>query len=297
MLRSIAYTIKQALRQTARNKTMMFTSLFSITAMMLILGLFLILAVNVNIMTESAEEEFDMVEIYLEDSVTKTEINDMESSIKSLDYVKSVDYVSKDKAMNIMKDRWGNNGYLLDGLSENPLPASLQVRLKNIEDADRLVRYAKTLDGAEDVAYRQDEINKILKITHTVQVGALIIIIFLVIVSIIVVANTIRLTVLARGREIRIMKYVGATNWFIRGPFLTEGMIIGIIAALISSAVVGGLYAAFVNSSAKRILVMFSMTLVPASYLAVNIVVIFLALGISIGAIGSIISMRRFLDT
>lgn len=297
MIRSLAYTIKQAFKQTARNKTMMFTSLFSITAMMLILGLFLILAVNVNIMTRNAQEEFDMVEIYLEDSVTQTQINDMKDELANLDYVKSVEYVSKDQAMEIMKERWGDNAYLLDGLTENPLPASLQVRVNNIEDADRLVSYAENMDGAEDVAYRQDEINKILKITNAIQIGALVVIIFLVIVSIVVVANTIKLTVLARGREIRIMKYVGATNWFIRGPFLTEGIIIGIIAALISSAIVGGLYSAFVQNSSQKILVMFSTSLIPVSSLVLNVIVIFLALGISIGAIGSIISMRRFLDT
>lgn len=297
MIRALGYTIKQAFVQTVRNKTMMFTSLFAITAMMLILGLFLIMAVNVNIMTRSAEDQFDMVEIYLEDDDTDAQVEELKNDIENLGYIKSVDYVSKDEAMKIMRKRWGDKGYLLDGLSANPLPASLQVRLKDIKDADRLVTYSSKLEGVEDVAYRQDDINKILRITNAIQIGALIVIIFLVIVSVIVVANTIRLTVLARGREISIMKYVGATNWFIRGPFLTEGIFIGVISALVSTAVVGGLYDAFVQNASQKLLVMFSTRLVPVSFLVGNITIIFLALGISIGAIGSIISMRRFLDT
>lgn len=297
MISNLSYTIKQALKQIARNKAMMFTSLFSITAMMLILGLFFMLAVNVNILTQDARDQFDMVEIYLEDDADGSQLNEINEKLEGLSYIKDVKYVSKKDALKIMKKRWGDKGYLLNGLTRNPLPASFQVRLKDINDADRLVKYADKMDGVEDATYRQDMIDKILKITDNLQIGAMVLIIFLVVVSIVVVANTIRLTVLARGREISIMKYVGATNWFIRGPFLTEGIIIGVISALISSAAVTALYRAVTSSFADRILIMFSTRLMPVSFLASNLTVIFLALGISIGAIGSLISMRRFLDT
>ena len=102
---------------------------------------------------------------------------------------------------------------------------------------------------------------------------------------------------LARGREISIMKYVGATNWFIRGPFLIEGMIIGILAALISSGVICGLYSLVTVNISEQMLVMFSTGLVPVAFMTENLIIIFLALGMSIGAMGSMISMRRFLDT
>ena len=297
MIKSFFYSLKQALVQLNRNKTMALTSLFSITAMLLILGMFFILVVNVNLLTESAKEQFDMVEVYMLDDMTDDQINTIMDSVKTLDYTDTVEFLDKDDAMDEMKDRWGDNGYLLDGLQENPLPRSIRITLKNIEDSQELVDYVSNFEGIEKVKYNQSEINKILKITNSIQVGALVIIVFLIFVSIIVVSNTVKLTVLARGREISIMKYVGATNWFIRGPFLIEGIIIGILAALISAGVICGLYSLIIANISEQMLVMFSTGLVPVAFMTENLIVIFLALGVSIGAMGSMISMRRFLDT
>ena len=297
MIKSFFYSLKQALVQLNRNKTMALTSLFSITAMLLILGMFFILVVNVNLLTESAKDQFDMVEVYMLDDATDDQINTIMDSVKALDYTDTVEFLDKDDAMNEMKDRWGDNGYLLDGLQENPLPCSIRITLKNIEDSQELVDYVSNFEGIEKVKYNQSEINKILKITNGIQVGALVIIVFLIFVSIIVVSNTVKLTVLARGREISIMKYVGATNWFIRGPFLIEGIIIGILAALISAGVICGLYSLIIANISEQMLVMFSTGLVPVAFMTENLIVIFIALGVSIGAMGSMISMRRFLDT
>lgn len=297
MIKSFFYSLKQALVQLNRNKTMALTSLFSITAMLLILGMFFILVVNVNLLTESAKDQFDMVEVYMLDDATDDQIHTIMDSVKTLDYTDTVEFLDKDDAMDEMKDRWGDNGYLLDGLQENPLPRSIRITLKNIEDSQELVDYVSNFEGIEKVKYNQSEINKILKITNSIQVGALVIIVFLIFVSIIVVSNTVKLTVLARGREISIMKYVGATNWFIRGPFLIEGIIIGILAALISAGVICGLYSLIIANISEQMLVMFSTGLVPVAFMTENLIVIFLALGVSIGAMGSMISMRRFLDT
>ena len=297
MIKSFFYSLKQALVQLNRNKTMALTSLFSITAMLLILGMFFILVVNVNLLTESAKVQFDMVEVYMLDDATDDQINTIMDSVKTLDYTDTVEFLDKDDAMDEMKDRWGDNGYLLDGLQENPLPRSIRITLKNIEDSQELVDYVSNFEGIEKVKYNQSEINKILKITNSIQVGALVIIVFLIFVSIIVVSNTVKLTVLARGREISIMKYVGATNWFIRGPFLIEGIIIGILAALISAGVICGLYSLIIANISEQMLVMFSTGLVSVAFMTENLIVIFLALGVSIGAMGSMISMRRFLDT
>ena len=276
---------------------MMFTSLFSITSMMMILGLFIMLAVNINLLSQRAEEQFDMVEIYLDDSVSEERRMELSEEVGSMDCVDSVRYVSKEEAMEVMKKRWGDKGYLLDGLSSNPLPASLQVKMKNIGRTSDFVKSVRGKNGVEDVSCRQDDIDRILKITDHVQIGAAIVILFLIVISVVVVANTIRLTVLARGSAITIMKYVGATNWFIRAPFLMEGIIIGVVAALISALIVSGLYSTFAEKYSERILVILSLQLLPVSSLAGNVTAVFLVLGISIGALGSIISMKKFLDT
>jgi cell division transport system permease protein len=297
LAKSFFYSLKQAITQVARNKTMTLTSLFSIMAMLLILGLFFILVVNVNLLTESAKGQFDTVEIYMLDETPEEDIMRMQKDIGSLSYVESVDYLSKDDAMEEMEQRWGDNAYLLEGLTENPLPRSLRVQMYNIEDSQKLVDYVEGYDGIEDIKYNESEVNKILKITNAIQIGALVIIIFLIIVSVVVVSNTVKLTVLARGKEISIMKYVGATNWFIRGPFLTEGIVIGIIAAIISAALVSVAYYALCANLSQQILVLFSSGLFPVKLMTENLIIIFLSLGVSIGAMGSIISMRRFLDT
>ena len=249
-----------------------------------------------NLMTENTKQQFDLVEIYLLDETPESDIQSMMQSLSSLDTVDSVEFLSKDDAMAEMQDRWGENAYLLDGLSENPLPRSIRITVHDVSDAESVVEYAENFSGVEDIKYSQSEVEKIIRITNGIQIGAMVIIIFLVIVSVIVVSNTVKLTVLARGREISIMKYVGATNWFIRGPFLAEGIIIGIIAAAVSSGLVSLLYYWVARSFSQQILVLFSTGLVPIDFMSGNLIVIFMSLGISIGAVGSIISMRKFLD-
>ena len=166
-----------------------------------------------------------------------------------------------------------------------------------MENAGSIATYAGTLNGIDDVQYYRETVEKLTKITNFLQIGALIIMGFLVIVSVVVVSNTVKLTVFARAKEIAIMKYVGATNWFIRGPFLAEGIIIGVLAALLSTACIALIYDRMIDAVGTQILAIVSCPLIAVSYMTKNLIVIFLALGTSIGAWGSIISMRKFLDT
>ncbi|MFQ9894531.1 MAG: FtsX-like permease family protein, partial [Emergencia sp.] len=140
-------------------------------------------------------------------------------------------------------------------------------------------------------------VEKLTSVTNFLQMAAIVIMAFLVVVSVVVVSNTIKLTVFARAKEISIMKYIGATNWFIRGPFLAEGVIIGVFSSLVSAGITFVLYSKAVDLLGTQVMMILSSPLVPAGYLAFNLICIFLAMGVSIGACGSIISMRRFLDT
>ena len=295
--KSAAHAIKQAFKQVFRNRAMTFASLFSITAMLLILGLFFILLVNVNTVAESAKSQFDTIQIYLLDETEFTKSQDMLKRLSRMDEVEKAVYLSKEEAMEEYKVKWGDKAYLLDGLSENPLPNSIRVEVKDIENADRVVEVAKTFEGVEDIKYYQTVVDKLIQITNFIEIGAFVVILFLIIISVVVVANTIKLTVLAREREISIMKYVGATNWFIRGPFLVEGMLIGFISAAISVGLIALIYKKILEVFGQDIFLMFSIVMVPEGFLIRNLVYIFMALGICIGAVGSIISMRRFLDT
>ena len=155
----------------------------------------------------------------------------------------------------------------------------------------------KGTDGVEDVKYYQETVKKLTKITNFLKLAAMIIMVFLIIVSIVVVSNTIKLTVFARAKEIEIMKYIGATNWFIRGPFLIEGILIGVISSAVSAVATFFIYREIISLVGKQFMTIMSSPLVPAGYLSVKLILIFLAIGVSIGACGSIVSMRKFLDT
>ena len=293
----IWYNIKQAFKQIRRNKGMSFASVFAITAMMLILGLFFVVTVNVNLFTEMIKENYDQVEVFLEEKATPEQKKEIAEKIQELDNVSEVTYRSKEDALNIMKKRWGESGYLLDSLGENPLPDSVIVTVESIDSAAEVTEFSQTLEGVEDVKFYQETVEKLTKITNFLQIAAVVIMTFLIVVSVVVVSNTIKLTVFARRKEIEIMKYVGATNWFIRGPFLVEGILIGIFSSLVSAGITYLIYRQVEELIGIQFMTILSSPLVPAAYLAGNLVMIFLAMGVSIGAGGSIISMRRFLDT
>lgn len=277
---------------------MSLASVFSITAMLLILGLFFVLIVNINMAAESAKQDYDTVQVYLLNTTTYEQAEDMISEVNGLRGVSKATYLSKEDALQDWKSDWGESAYLLDSLAgDNPLPNSVVVDVETLETSDTVVEALKKFPGVEDVKYYKETVEKLVKITNAIQIAALIIMGFLVVVSTVVVSNTIKLTVLARSREIRIMKYVGATNWFIRGPFLIEGIIIGLISAGISVGIVTFVYSKIVELIGQDLFLILSTPMVSTSFLTVNLVYVFLAMGVSIGACGSIVSMRRFLDT
>ena len=295
MIRRFFYTLKQAFLQVFRNRAMSAASIFAITAMLLILGLFFVIVININTAATVIKQDYDSIEVFLLDETTEKQADTIAAEIAGEDGVKDVTYRTKEEAMVELKSRWGESGYLLDTLTENPLPNSIIIHIDDLAYADAIAEKAATFDGIEDVKYYKETVDKLLSATKFIQLAALIIMAFLIIVSIVVVSNTIKLTVFNRAREISIMKYVGATNWFIRGPFLAEGILIGMIAAAVSAAVCGFAYSEIVEMIGNDIFAVLSTPMVPVDFLVEHIVWIFGALGISIGACGSIISMRKFL--
>ena len=154
----------------------------------------------------------------------------------------------------------------------------------------------KKLNGVEDVVYYRDTIEKLAQLSRFIETGSIFAMVFLIIVSIIIVANTIKLTVFNREKEIGIMKYLGATNSFVRAPFILGGIIVGVLSALIATGLTHVIYSritAIIGDDITRIL---SVKVVPAEQLSMVLLAMFMILGVLIGSIGSIISIRRFLD-
>lgn len=295
MIRSFFYNIKQAFVQIFRNRGMSAASIFSILAMLLILGLVFIIVVNINLFTEIVKQDYDQVEVFIVDDATDEQVQQVMSQIEKQPGVTTVEYRSEEDALRIMKERWGESGYLLDSLGENPLPASIMISVDSLDNAGSIAAYAGKFDIIEDVQYYKDTVDKLTRITNFLQIAGLIIMAFLVIVSVVVVSNTIKLTVMARADEIYIMKYVGANNWFIRGPFMVEGIIIGLIASLIAGGAIALIYKKLIDSIGDQIFAIVSSPLISVQYMTINLLIIFVALGCSIGAWGSIVSMRKYL--
>ena len=279
-----------------RNKGMYFTSTMAITAMMLILGLFFVAFVNINLFAASIEKDYNVIQIYLAEGTKPDAVQSVGKQLESMQGVDHITYVTKDEALGTLKTRWGENGYLLENLPENPLPDSYSVYVKDKNAANAVAESAASIKGVDDVVYYRDTIEKLAEVSRFVELGSVITMGFLIIVSIIIVANTIKLTVFNREKEISIMKYLGATDWFVRAPFIWGGIFVGVFSAMIATGLTHLIYGKVTKMVGTDVTRILSVNLVPSEYLTTNLLIIFLCLGVSIGTCGSIISIRRFLD-
>lgn len=288
--------VKQGFQGMWRNRGMGLASVGSITAVLIILGIVLIMILSINNVVVETKNKFDEIQIFLEDDITDEQLDYIEEQAKENEGVLSVIYQSKDQALEIMKEDWGENAYLLEGFETNPLPDSFIVKLKGIEYADSVVNKVQELEGIDEVKYYKDIIEKLVLMANYVRGGGLIITAILIVVSIFIISNTIKITVTARQREINIMKYVGATNGYIRGPFIIEGVLFGLIGAVLSILIVNYGYRYFFNTVNDRLYVLFTVYLVPPVALIKDLSIIFISIGMGIGALGSLVSLKRFLN-
>lgn len=289
--------INQGFQSMWRNRGMGIASVSSITAVLVILGLVLIMILSINNVVMEIKSKFDEIQIFLEEDITEEQLNRIEASAKNNEGVLSVMYQSKDQALKIFKEEWEDEAYLLEGLeADNPLPDSFIVQLKDIKYADSMVDKVKELEGVEEIKYYKDIIDKLILSANYIRGGGLVIIGILIFVSVFIISNTIKITVTARKNEINIMKYVGATNGYIRGPFIIEGVLFGLIGAVLSILIVNYGYGYFFNTVNDRLYVLFTVYLVPPVALIKDISIIFVAIGVGIGALGSLVSLKRFLN-
>lgn len=293
----LSYLIGEGFRNVLKNKKSTGASLMIMCATMIIFGLFFIIGENINHIMNELEMQQGM-QVFIKEEATEKEISELGDKIKALSGVNQVEFVSKEDALKQMKEKVGDKQFLLSGYDENnPFPASYIVTLTDLKESDNVQKEIETFDNIKSIQKRGDTVNALLRAANFVRILSGAILILLVVISIFIIANTIKLTVHARRREISIMKYVGATNNFIRWPFIVEGIIIGVVAALISIMLLGVLY----NVVSNKILSIAGSNIINISLLTFSdmftlIIVVYLALGIGIGTLGSMISMRKYLD-
>lgn len=291
---SLKYSIKEAFKSIKRNKTLSIASIATVTATLFILGVITLGVANVD---KAVTQLGSMVEvkIYLKDNISDNDKNAIESKIKAVEGINTLTFQSKDEALkDVQKQLNDESGQLSSGFEErNPFPASFTVNVKEPPVVDEVVSSIKDMAGIEEVKDARDLITKISRLTDSVKIAAMVAFVVFIMISLFLIGNTIKITVFTRKREIGIMKYVGATDWFIRWPFIIEGVILGIIGAFISVLALGTIYAILIGK--LRADSLFGFTLVDISYIWKIIIWEFLGCGVFIGAIGSILSMRKFL--
>lgn len=288
--------VKQGFQSMWRNRGMGLASVTSISAVLMILGVVLILILSINNVVLDTKLKFDEIEVFLEDDLGSGVLDTIEAEVMDYPGVLSIMFRSKEQALEIMKEEWADEAYLLDGLEENPLPDSYIIKVNDIELAENLVNAVKTLDGVEEVKYYKDVIDKLLIFAGYIRIGGIVIIGILVFVSVFIISNTIKITVSSRRREINIMKYVGATNDYIRGPFIIEGVLFGLLGALLSIAVVYFGYEYLYESMNEKLYNLFTFYLVDPKMIFADIAIIFGTIGSGIGALGSLLSLKRYLN-
>ncbi len=292
-MRKIPYLAKEGVKNLWHNRTMTFASICVLVACLLLTGFAMLFSQNItNAMQEL--EGSNQITVYLKDELVSLESKLIGEKIEALENVASVEFVDKDKALEDMLSRLGDDGTLFEGLTgeENFLPDSYRVSFRDLSLYDQTVKEISEIEGVESYTDYSEVAEKLTRLDHLVSVAGFWIVVVLGIVSLFIIANTIRVTMFSRRQEISIMKSVGATNGFIRIPFIIEGICIGIIAGAIASAVLYFSYAAIMDSISG---VVPFIRLIPLEEVLLKAVIGFIAAGILFGTIGGSISITRYL--
>lgn len=287
-LSSAKYLIHEGFKNVWKNWMMSAASIGVLVLCLLLTGASALLSINIS-NTLNAIESQNVVKVYLKNEVDSERAAQIGESIKSLDNVTSCEFYSKEQAVEKFKDTLGK---AFESMKENnPLPDSYKVTLTDIAKYNETVEQIKAIDGVDTIVNRSELFEKLTKFDRFVSLAGMIIVLILALVSLFIISNTIRLTMYNRRFEISIMKSVGATDWFVRIPFMVEGVIIGIIAAIISSVTLKFFYD-FIIQVIKKNLSFFN---TPFSDVSIPLFLSFLLAGILFGLIGGLISISKYL--
>ena len=291
-IRTLEYFVKEAAISLKRNNLMSFASITTVAISLVILGLFLIMVMNLNNMAAHLESQVQ-ISVYLKDDLSQEEIDETKETLSKIEGLQDIKFTTREEAMENFKKRLGDQQFLLDALDDtNPLPNSFSLTVTSPQQVKTIADTAAALDSVESASYSQDIINHLFNLTHLIRLIGVALIILLTGAAIFIISNTIRLTVFARRKEIAIMKYVGATDWFIRWPFLLEGICLGFIGGGLATIF---LYIVYNQVTQEIYEAMAFFPLIPQHPFIDYISLAILVAGIIIGALGSTISLKRFL--
>lgn len=286
------YFVKETYKSIRRNGFMSFASISTVAVSLLVLGMFLMIFLNTNNLAQYLESQVQ-VSVYMQDNATGQELAAVKEKLTKMPGVVKVTQVSKTEALARFKKRLGDQDQLLNSLGkENPFPNSFEVQVDNPERIKVLTPQIGQLPKVETAKFGQEVVEHLFQLTKILRFGGILLVVFLAMATLFIISNTIRLTVFARRKEVIIMKYVGATDWFIRWPFLLEGMTLGFFGAVIAFILINSIYSGLLERIHATLAFL---PLLPSSPLLLYVDLFLLFAGTGIGALGSYISLRKFL--
>ena len=292
-INTITYFIKDAFTSLKRNRTISIASVITVLITFFVLGIFMLVATNINKGITNVQNKVEL-KIFLKDDIKLIDQREIEIKLRELDGVKDVVYASKEEEYKNFQATTNDNEGLLKGytLQNNPFSASFTVKLESPEYTSAVSEAIKDFEGIETIGDQQQLVDKIIGIVNGIKVVGGGLFVILIGVSIFLIMNTTKLTVFSRRREVGIMKFVGATDWFIRWPFVIEGMVIGLIGATLACTVLFFAYNGLVKWIASQLVFI---SLVPTTYILSTLSWEFMIGGIIVGGVASIIALRKFL--
>ena len=286
------YFIKETYKSIRRNGFMSFASISTVAVSLLVLGMFLMIFLNTNNLAQYLESQVQ-VSVYMQDSATDKELAAVKEKLTKMPGVVKVTQVSKQQALERFKKRLGDQEQLLNSLGkDNPFPNSFEVQVDSPERIKVLTPQLSQLPKVETAKFGQEVVEHLFQLTKILRFGGILLVVFLAMATLFIISNTIRLTVFSRRKEVIIMKYVGATDWFIRWPFLLEGMTLGFFGAVVAFILINSIYSGLLERIHATLAFL---PLLPTSPLLLYVDLFLLVAGTGIGALGSYISLRKFL--
>lgn len=288
--------ILSSLKNIKRNALMSFASVFSITSTLVILGIVISLILNVNHLTDEFVDKFNILNIEISDEYDDAKIASFQKQVEEDPNIKTVVLITKEEGLEKMKEEFSEHSETLQNLPKNPLPNVLRVEMTDVEQAEETIGRLEKIDNANQIRYYRDTVNKILRITEVIKTVGLVLILILLITTVFVVNNTIRVSIAGRRAEIGIMRYVGATRGFIRKPYIIEGILLGLVGAAFSTAIISYGYEEFIRLTLESLSQMTQQRpLLDTLYIVKRFGFLSVVIGIGVGMIGSIFSVRKYL--
>lgn len=290
---SIQYLTKEGFRNIWHNKLMSIASIAVLMSCMVIIGCAALIFANINTVLDKVDDQ-NVIVAFIEDGAAQDVIDRVGTELKAMPNVSGVEFVSQEEGLAQMAEEMELSDYL-NGM-ENPLPDSYKITVDDMALFSQTVESIQKVDGIQSVEESSDLAGSLTTVRHAISIVSVVIIVMLLVVSLFIVSNTVRVTMYSRRLEISIMKAVGATRWFIRWPFMIEGMVIGLLAGVLSLLAVWGVYELAVSLFGDLFSSLLGgVTLVPFGGMSWKLLLSFVAIGIVTGSVGSAFSMNKYL--